>query len=378
MNAGGSPITIEVPRLFSGIEPAAGEFALDPADFIVEERLAYEPSGDGEHVYLWIEKSETTTLDAIRVLAHFLDRPTHAFGMAGFKDAHAVTRQWLSIDRVDPARLSGWTINGVRVLRAVPHRHKLRPGHIDSNYFIIQIRNVPNDSAARAEMLFQRLCAAGLPNAYGIQRFGHDNMTLGAGLALIHHQFDLFRSITGRDAEAVPRRLRSLMISAVQSEVFNRVLTRRMPDLQTIEVGDIAYLHKNGAAFLVTDSIVEQPRSSRFEISPSGPLPGTRLLEAAGRPGRIENEVFLECHISYADFEHLPLQHEARGARRPLRVPIAEPDFEHCDNVVRLSFGLPSGSYATRVVEELFGREILIAARRRAVAGSPREDPSTG
>jgi tRNA pseudouridine13 synthase len=347
-----------VPRL-SPLPPVRGTFGAREEDFVVEEILAYAPEGRGNHLYLFIEKRGITTFEAVRRLARFLDRPTHDFGMAGLKDAQAVTRQWLSIEGVAPERLRGWTIGGVAVLDAVPHRHKLRIGHARGNRFFVRITNVSTEDAARTRAITGELLKRGLPNAYGPQRFGRESGTLRAGLALVRGDLDGFAACNrGRPAEATERRLRSLMISAVQSELFNRVLARRMPGIDRLEDGDVAFIHRNGAAFVVESAAAEQPRADAFEISPSGPMPGMKLLQGGGRPRRIEEEVFAEAGLGCEAFANLPLGHRAAGARRPLRVPVGDFELRDLSDCLEFRFSLPGGSYATRFIYELLGSPV--------------------
>ena len=49
----------------------------------------------------------------------------------------------------------------------------------------------------------------------------------------------------------MPRRVFGLVLSAVQSEVFNRVIAARLDRIGTVLPGDLATLHKNGATFVV-------------------------------------------------------------------------------------------------------------------------------
>ena len=70
-------------------------FISSPATFLVEEIPAYQPAGEGEHTYLWIEKQNLTTLDAVSRLARVLGGGDRDVGYAGMKDRHATTRQCL-------------------------------------------------------------------------------------------------------------------------------------------------------------------------------------------------------------------------------------------------------------------------------------------
>src|SRR5690606_22017430 len=81
-----------------------------------------------------------------------------------------------------------------------------------------------------------------------------------------------------RAVYAVNLELKKLLVSALQSYLFNKVLERRLPRFTTILPGDFCYKHENGAAFLVDPdpdaAAKEQPRADAHEISPTGPLFG--------------------------------------------------------------------------------------------------------
>ena len=69
-----------------------------PEDFIVNEQLSFEPDGNGQHVYLRVQKTNLTTQEVANLLAKFADVKLVAIGYAGLKDKHAVTVQWFSVD----------------------------------------------------------------------------------------------------------------------------------------------------------------------------------------------------------------------------------------------------------------------------------------
>ena len=146
--------------------------------------------------------------------------------------------------------------------------------------------------------------------------------------------------------------LLSLVVSAVQSEVFNRVLIERRDAIGRLRAGDVAWLHRNGACFLVEDAAAEQARCDAFEISPSGPLPGPKMLRAVGEVGEIEEAALRAIDLDFEIFGKMPYgTHD--GARRPLRVPVGEPRLEVEEGGLRVSFELPRGAYATTVLREL-------------------------
>src|SRR3954468_16669558 len=86
-------------------------------DFEVEEVPSYEPSGAGDHLFLWVEKRGMAPEYFARTIAQRLGISPGAVGTAGLKDRHAVTRQWVSVPKeAEPLvpRLDG---DGIRVLK---------------------------------------------------------------------------------------------------------------------------------------------------------------------------------------------------------------------------------------------------------------------
>src|SRR5215469_6107487 len=77
-----------------------GRIKTEFEDFEVEEIPAHQPSGAGDHLYLWIEKRGLGAEYFVRQLARRLGIPVSEIGTAGLKDRHAVTRQMVSV----PAR----------------------------------------------------------------------------------------------------------------------------------------------------------------------------------------------------------------------------------------------------------------------------------
>src|SRR5207248_5982648 len=82
---------------------------------------------------------------------------------------------------------------------------------------------------------------------------------------------------------AIDERLRRLWVSALQSELFNQVVARRIDSIDRLIDGDLAWKHENGACFAVESAEAEQARAAAFEISPTGPLLGYRMTLPAGK-----------------------------------------------------------------------------------------------
>src|SRR6516164_6067010 len=175
------------PLLTTDLPGIGGRIKAVPEDFEVEEIAAYEPSGSGEFLYLWIEKRDMGAEYFLRQVAKRLDIPAGEVGTAGMKDRHAVTRQMVSVPGQVEDRLGQLDGDGIRVLKVSRHGNKLRPGHLHGNRFRVLVRDVDPSLSIAAVLppLLERLRSHGLPNYYGPQRFGKESETLKIGLALL-------------------------------------------------------------------------------------------------------------------------------------------------------------------------------------------------
>ena len=349
----------------SEARPARLTFVPSPERFVVEEIAAYAPVGEGEHTFLWIEKRGLTTMDAVRRLARLLDVDPRDVGYAGLKDRNAVTRQWLSIPRVEPERARQISEPDLAVLEATRHGNKLRTGHLRGNRFELVV-SVPLDDAASGAVdapaaalaalreRLEALAAGGVPNRFGEQRFGAAGDNAAAGLAILRGE--------RRERD---HRLRKLLLSAAQSAVFNRALELRAArpgGLHAVLAGDVLKKVETGGLFVTEDVDVDQRRVDAGELVVTGPLPGGREIEPPpDTPARaLEDDALAAAGATRDDFARAG--RDLPGARRPLVVPLTlggpavEPEpalAGPSDVALRLRFSLPAGSYATVVVAAL-------------------------
>ena len=135
--------------------------------------------------------------------------------------------------------------------------------------------------------------------------------------------------------------------------MFNEVLARRPLPIDAVEAGDVAVVQASGGLFVVEDLEREAPRAAAFEISATGPIFGTRVLEPTGAPAQREREALVACGLEPDVTPVPPRGVLLRGARRPLRVPVSDASSDFDGAVLRLRFALPAGSYATVLIEEL-------------------------
>ncbi len=318
-----------------------GTFKQSPEDFEVEELPAYAPSGEGEHLFLWVEKRGVSTPDAAKRLTRQLGLPEREISWAGLKDKQAVTRQFFSVTSRVEGMVASFEDPDVRVLSAKRHKNKLKTGHLDGNRFKLRVVSITDVAAFRAA--FDRLVASGLPNFFGEQRFGTDNAARGKNLLL-------------KGGRGGNRFERKLLLSSYQSLLFNRALERRIAagTLSKALAGDVLKKHETGGEFVCADPAIDQPRVDAFEVSATGPIFGPKMRRAEGQVGADEQKLLDEESIGIETFD--AGGGETLGTRRFLRVRLGEPALELDGDVARLSFTLPSGSYATVVLAELTGQ----------------------
>ena len=339
----------------------------EPEDFIVEELPLYEPSRTGTHTYFAIRKRNLSTIEAINRIARELQVHTRDIGYAGLKDKNAVTTQVLSVEGVTPERVLRIEQPAIEVLWAERHTHKLRVGHLRGNRFKLTLRDPSHETLTEIKTVMDRLVTEGVPNRFGVQRFGNKNDSHLIGKALVKSDWEAVKCYILANGgvpeqkferkpvvNAIPHRLRRLYLSAYQAHLFNRVLEARVPHLGTLLEGDIAVKHSNGAPFLVEQATIEQPRADAFEISPSGPIFGYKMRMPSGDVRDLEISVLADEGVRLEEFRKV-VGIRLSGTRRPLRMPIQLHEVSTVGNNfgVRLGFTLPAGGYATVVLEEL-------------------------
>lgn len=310
-------------------------------DFQVVEELGFEPSGNGEHAFLVIEKRDTNTEWVARQLAEAAGVAPMAVGFAGLKDRHAVTRQSFSVHLPGQAGpdWSALEIPGVSIVSAQRHNRKLKRGAHRGNRFRIVLRDVRGDCAA-AEQRLGMIASAGVPNYFGEQRFGRDGENLRSALALF-------------GGARLGRSQRGFALSAARSWLFNRLLGLRVSDgswNQGVE-GEVWMLAGTHSIFGPQPHDAELlARVARFDIDPTGPLWGRGVLRSEARAAELEHAAAaLEPRMA-AGLVATDMAQERRSLR------LLAQDLSHswlADNALEVSFRLPAGTFATAVLREL-------------------------
>ena len=311
-------------------------------DFQVDEVLDIPLSGTGEHLWLWVEKRGLNTEEAARRLARAAGVSQRNISYAGLKDRQALTRQWFSLHlpgKADPD-LSAAEGETLAILKAVRHSRKLQRGAHSANGFTLRLTGLKADRAALEQRL-QCLRDQGVPNYYGLQRFGWQGGNVADA-----------RAFAERGELPEQRNTRSRLLSAARSYLFNRALAARVVEgsWNRAQVGDLLAFTDSRSFFMAGDSECSDPRLAILDLHPTGPLWGEGVSPAAGAAHALEQGVAAAEPALAAWLAKAGMAHE----RRILRLPIAGLTWHYPEpEIVQLQFVLPAGCFATAVVREL-------------------------
>jgi len=336
-----------------------------PEDFQVQEIPMYQPAGEGEHIYMFVEKRGMSTLGLRDILARHFKVHRRAIGHAGLKDKHAITQQLISIHTPGktPEDFPALVHEKLTVQWVDLHTNKLKRGHLAGNRFSIKVRDVDPTSVIHANRALQQLARQGVPNRFGTQRFGilQNNHEIGRALIMgdPKRTLDLLCGPTNPESQPCPanqaeardlyaagnflaaheampklykveRRALKLLangadpaaavkaidptaagffISAFQSAIFNQILNTRVEagTHDQLLPGDVGFVLKSRQLFHVEQSDTEQAetldRLASGEICASGPMWGTTMTRATEEIDPIELQALANTGVSTKDLE---------------------------------------------------------------------------
>ena len=247
-------------------------------DFIVEEHIPVDFSGEGEHCWVYIKKTGCNTDWVAQQLVSYCGVKKMEVAYAGLKDRHAVTSQWFSVqlpgkptpDWADfEANFSAQdSAEKIQVLQSFRHNRKLQRGALKSNRFTIRLRELSDSSDAMFESLQQRcvlIAQQGVANYFGPQRFGRN-----------YNNLDQAAKLFSNPRFKLPRHKRGMYLSAARSWLFNCILSERINQNVWNKrlPGDVFMLDGKSACFKDDETDELKQRLALNEIHPTAPLWG--------------------------------------------------------------------------------------------------------
>lgn len=169
-----------------------GEIKTKPEDFRVEE-IPQEVEGGEGYLICWMEKTDLTTLEAVSRISSELNISKGRIGYAGLKDKKAVTKQRVSLEGVEKDTGGKLGLEKINLTPSEKSSRPLKPGDLNGNKFEITGRNISlseKECRGRLEALRKEIAGEGIPNYFGLQRFGGNRpVTHLVGRKLLKREF---------------------------------------------------------------------------------------------------------------------------------------------------------------------------------------------
>ncbi|NMP27855.1 tRNA pseudouridine(13) synthase TruD [Rahnella sp. SAP-1] len=324
-----------------------GKLKANPEDFIVEEDLGFEPDGEGEHLLVRIRKNGCNTQFVAEQLARFAGIPARFVSYAGLKDRHAVTEQWfcLHLPGKENPDLSRFELEGCEVVRFARHLKKMRIGTLKGNAFTLVLRQLSD--LADIEQRLQKIVSQGVPNYFGVQRFGRGGNNLVQATRWAKNEIHVKE-----------RPKRSFYLSASRSALFNIIASQRLAQglMNEAMLGDALQLSGRGSWFVAKAEELEsvQSRVASGELLITAPLPGDGPLGS-----QLDAEAFEQsCIAEQTALLSLLKRERVEPARRAIMLHPQNLSWKAWDEAtLELKFWLPAGSFATSLVREIMGQD---------------------
>lgn len=142
-------------------------------DFRVEEVLDIRLSDSGRNLVIRVRKRNWDTLNFARVLSNLLEISRKRIGFAGTKDKRAVTIQHFTISNADEKilkRLEEVRLKDAEIEVLGWTNRRIDLGDLIGNRFTVVVEDAEHPD--RIEGIADELREKGIPNFFGLQRFG--------------------------------------------------------------------------------------------------------------------------------------------------------------------------------------------------------------
>lgn len=342
--------------------PINFHFAKSPRTFVVEEIPLYPFCGSGEHLILKVRKKNLSTPELLNIFSKNIGVKRAEIGYAGLKDKSALTIQYISIHKKFAPQIERFSNENIKILDSAIHSNKLKLGHLAGNKFYICVKKVDSINALKIKQVCAILAESGIPNYFGVQRFGKNGDNFLQGKALL-----------GGKLKVRDKKIAKFLISAYQSHLFNAWLKARIEFCQILRFSpecaqkryqipqdEIKALQKQAHFFKILrgDVVSEIPASKLFyaespldsatlfsakKLAPTGILYGKKAMRAKDLALKFESKFYDEI-----------LDGEI-GDRRTAWVFPQNLQFIYKQEIAQgeFHFTLPKGAYATIFLEIL-------------------------
>ncbi len=329
-------------QFLQNYKPLTFNFYQNKEDFIVtEEPIVF--TNRGNFIVLKIQKENLGTWDLLEKLAKGLNIYEHEIGYAGLKDKNATTTQYISIPKKYSKDIKKFRHGKIEILETFLHSSKLNIGDLKGNHFQINLHDVSKEELILIQQRLKEISKVGMPNFFGFQRFGKD----------IKENLQKAKKIVEGDLKIKDNKLEKMLISAYQSDLFNRWLVKRIQKSKnefSLLNGDVFMQLKDEKIFMpkeINSSIIEDFQAKK--IVPTGLLCGRNILRSKDEARVIEAK-FDDMNVVQKGFRRAALVYP-----KDIQVKYNEKE-QKC----KLGFYLPKASYATVLIENIKNENIII------------------
>ncbi|MCQ8894582.1 MAG: tRNA pseudouridine(13) synthase TruD [Methanolinea sp.] len=398
-------------RCYASDTPGIGGRLRERAEDFAVDEVSFSPGKTGPYLICRLTKRNWEMQRAAREIARKLSISHRRVSWTGTKDTHALTSQLIALYNVTEDEVARVSLKDIEIVPVGRSEHPLALGDHIGNKFSITIRDCHSPDLGGEVAAVTETCCRGIPNYFGIQRFGVVRpithlvglhilrgdlegavncyvgkacpaelpgtraarqeylqsqdpaaalrsfpVTLTYERAMLHYLVSHPGDYRGA-LFSLPPRLLSLFVSAFQSCLYNCVLSTRMerqPDFSSPEPGDWL-LFADGREDRVTPPMLQTARAlvSRGRCSVAIRIPGAHPPDPGGEDDRVMASLLEQYGISHGDFarasELIGTRYEGALRPVPLRTTVTS-QIEGTD--VTLSFELGPGQYATTVCRE--------------------------
>jgi tRNA pseudouridine13 synthase len=398
-------------RCYATDTPGIGGMLRSAAEDFVVEEIPCSIGGDGPYLICRLTKKDWELQRAVKELSKRLGISHRRISWSGTKDKHAVTSQLISLYEVAPDQVAAIGMKDIS-LEVVGRSDKpLALGALSENRFSIVIRGIDVQDAPARVAAVTAAAAAGLPNYFGIQRFGvvrpithlvgehilrgeyEEAVMVYTGKAfpgeipgvqaartafletrdtaealrafpvplryeraLIHH-LHVHPGDYGGALQVLPPRLLSMFVSAFQSFLFNHAVSTRLEAGRSLTEPspEDRLVFADGRGDIVDDRNLAAARlhTSRSRCHIVLLMPGSDATEPSGPDEAAMHAILASRSITPESFRKASsfVRATYAGAVRPLAL-MATIDAAVDGDTARIRFPLPPGQYATTVCRE--------------------------
>ncbi|MDE1869492.1 MAG: tRNA pseudouridine(13) synthase TruD [Candidatus Micrarchaeota archaeon] len=397
-------------RYLSESKGIGGEIKKSPDDFVVKEitktgkilelnksysaeQLEMPVDPEGKFANFILQKRDWNTIQALQNVAKRLGRGMKSIGYSGMKDRMATSTQIASIFGVSAEALKNVHVKDVSINGAWQSKRGVELGDLLGNAFDVNITGCSN--AEGIPKIFGELDGK-IPNYFDAQRFGNRLNNAKVGTLILQNKLEeaAMEFLTGTTNEnnqvaiEARNRLAEERDFAAALEYFPGYLKheRTMIYYLSKEGGDFAkairaiprgisilFIHAVEAAIFnyATERMIKEHAFEKAKLfcgldvfgfpdveklAPEG-IPASTIVGYETRSEEIneyESEALERMGIKKEDFKIKSMPElSMRGTRRPILSLFRDQKYEIADDGARLSFALPSGSYATILLGEI-------------------------